>query len=355
MKTLSVKYRYGAHTYRAIASEYDTLILPNPNHEQVEPTLSEIMADPARFGLVLLADINQTLVQKWNEGFAAGVTSVQSNPSAYQLFTGDDLNQSALSALAVIESNRSYWIQAGNQQVTYSPGSFGLVTLSDANASETAALDHGYTLGFSDGNQSVIENPANYGLGSLAEFNATLAASMDTEFTRGVERGQTEVTSMPLSFGLIRIEDANASLAQSTDAAFYTGIEKVVSNPKDYSLYTAEDINQTAVESHESGYNKGYFNATNDIKDNPSVGGMVPQSWYFDLINRKKFVPYTNGWFYEPSMGWLFTQPSIFPYFFQHSFNDWLYFQAENDTPSFYNYRTKKWNMLNASQILQGR
>jgi len=93
----------------------------------------------------------------------------------------------------------------------------------------------------------------------------------------------------------------------------------------------------------------------NDIKDNPSIVGMVPQSWYFDLIYSKKFVPYTNGWFYEPSMGWLFTQPSIFPYFFQSTSNGWLYFQAENDIPGFYNYSTKKWTMLDAGQIEQGR
>ena len=153
--------------YITNVEEWNRLQIPNPNHQRVEHSLSEIMADPESFGLVRLTDINAILTQKRNEGFAAGVSSVQNNPSAYQLFTKEDLNQSALSALAIIESNRSHWVQTGNQQVTDSPESFGLVTRSDANASESAALNLGYIRGFSDGNQSVIENPENYGLGSF--------------------------------------------------------------------------------------------------------------------------------------------------------------------------------------------
>jgi endonuclease I len=359
VKTLSVKYRYGAHTYRAFASEYDTLIIPNPNHEKVEPTLSEIMTDPARYGLVLLTDINQTLAQKWNEGFAAGVSSVQSNPSAYQLFTRDDLNQSALSALAIIESNRSHWIQTGNQQVTDSPESFSLVSRSDANASESAALNRGYIRGFSDGNQSVIENPGDHGLGSLLEFNATLTSSLNIEFDKGMEQGKGDVMSSPLSFGLMRIEDANTSLAQAIVTSFNdglsSGVDKVVFNPKDFSLYTVGDMNQTANESHESGRYQGYQEALNEVRENPSMIGMIPQSWYFNLINRKKFLPYTNGWFYEPTMGWLFTQSSIFPYIFQSSSSNWLYFKAEDNTPSFYNYDTQQWFRLEASETEPGR
>lgn len=357
--TLSVKYKYGDKIYMTNVEEWNRLQIPNPNHQRVEHSLSEIMADPESFGLVRLTDINASLTQKRNEGFAAGVASVQNNPSAYQLFTKEDLNQSALSALAIIESNRSHWVQTGNQQVTDSPESFGLVTRSDANASESAALNLGYIRGFSDGNQSVIENPGDHGLGSLAEFNATLAAFMDTEFTRGVEWGQVEVTSSPLSFGLMRIEDANTSLAQAIVTSFNdglsSGVDKVVSNPKDYSLYTVVDMNQTANESHESGRYQGYQEALNEVRENPSMIGMIPQSWYFNLINRKKFLPYTNGWFYEPTMGWLFTQSSIFPYIFQSSSSNWLYFKAEDNTPSFYNYDTQQWFRLEASETEPGR
>ena len=162
----------------------------------------------------------------------------------------------------------------------------------------------------------------------------------------------------PLNFGLMRIEDANTSLAlamvNSFDDGLSSGVEKVVSNPKDYSLYTEGDMNQTADKSHESGRYQGYQEALNEVRENPSMIGMIPQSWYFNLINRKNFLPYTNGWFYEPTMGWLFTQSSIFPYLYQSSSKSWLYFQPDNNTPKFYNYFTKEWFRLEPIDIEEG-
>jgi hypothetical protein len=52
---------------------------------------------------------------------------------------------------------------------------------------------------------------------------------------------------------------------------------------------------------------------------------------------------YTEGWFYHPSRGWMWTDRSAYPYFYDTTDKDWMYFQSGNDKPKFYRYKTKTW------------
>ena len=52
---------------------------------------------------------------------------------------------------------------------------------------------------------------------------------------------------------------------------------------------------------------------------------------------------YTEGWFYHPSRGWMWTDRSAYPYFYDATDKDWMYFQSGNDKPKFYRYKTKTW------------
>tara|TARA_B100000989_G_scaffold170144_1_gene127390 strand:+ start:1279 stop:3678 length:2400 start_codon:yes stop_codon:yes gene_type:complete len=54
-------------------------------------------------------------------------------------------------------------------------------------------------------------------------------------------------------------------------------------------------------------------------------------------------TPYSNGWFYLESYGWLYTDYSVYPYFYDQSTTSWLYFQSGNNLPRFYHYNTKTW------------
>ena len=54
-------------------------------------------------------------------------------------------------------------------------------------------------------------------------------------------------------------------------------------------------------------------------------------------------TPYSNGWFYLESYGWLYTDYSVYPYFYDQSTTSWLYFQSGNNLPRFYHYNTKIW------------
>jgi hypothetical protein len=52
---------------------------------------------------------------------------------------------------------------------------------------------------------------------------------------------------------------------------------------------------------------------------------------------------YTEGWFYNPSRGWMWTDSTAYPYFYDATDKDWMYFQSGNDKPKFYRYKTKTW------------
>jgi uncharacterized repeat protein (TIGR02543 family) len=57
-------------------------------------------------------------------------------------------------------------------------------------------------------------------------------------------------------------------------------------------------------------------------------------------------TPYTDGWYYYPSRGWMYTKRSIYPYFYDSSTDGWMYFRSGEDKPRFYHYGTKTWVTL---------
>jgi hypothetical protein len=60
----------------------------------------------------------------------------------------------------------------------------------------------------------------------------------------------------------------------------------------------------------------------------------------------KTTEPYTSQWFYQPGMGWMWTNSQVFPYMFHSPEHDgqggWLYFSQlpDQENPSFYDYST---------------
>jgi predicted outer membrane repeat protein len=54
-------------------------------------------------------------------------------------------------------------------------------------------------------------------------------------------------------------------------------------------------------------------------------------------------TPYTPAWFYVPSQGWMWTQKSAYPYFYDANSSNWMYFQSGHENPRFYHYGTKEW------------
>lgn len=54
-------------------------------------------------------------------------------------------------------------------------------------------------------------------------------------------------------------------------------------------------------------------------------------------------TPYTDGWFFIPDHGWLWTIKQAYPWFYDANSSDWLYFKQGGSQPRFYEYASKKW------------
>jgi hypothetical protein len=61
-------------------------------------------------------------------------------------------------------------------------------------------------------------------------------------------------------------------------------------------------------------------------------------------------TPHTNGWYYQPEWGWIWTNANTFPYVYRSSSGGkqagWLYFREGSAPPYFHDYATGTWTKL---------
>ena len=150
--------------------------------------------------------------------------------------------------------------------------------------------------------------------------------------------------------------------------SFGKGINSVLNAPLDYSLITQaehlralDEVNASAekliAESKaiskangiEEGKLLGKLEGESSVTSNPSAYNLVTQEAYDQMMNDlmsasdSNATHYTEGWFYLPSRGWMWTNREAYPYFYDSEDNDWMYFQSGEEKPKFYRYKTKAW------------
>lgn len=109
-----------------------------------------------------------------------------------------------------------------------------------------------------------------------------------------------------------------------------------------------DDINQTKI------YESGKADGIKEVQNQPSNFGLVPKSTYQQVpspsssksINEIESTPYTQGWFYSPDAGWLWTNSKAFPHFFEASSSKWIYFKEGSDPSLFFDYDLNTWSSL---------
>ena len=105
----------------------------------------------------------------------------------------------------------------------------------------------------------------------------------------------------PSSYNLYTEAEKNSS-----DSANYAnGIAWVQSNLSSYNLYTESEKNA----SMESAKTSGMAEANATIQADLATKGLSLIT-YSNQVDFSK--PYTSSWFYQPGMGWLWTDESIF-------------------------------------------
>ena len=164
---------------------------------------------------------------------------------------------------------------------------------------------------------------------STVESNAT---------ADGNSSGKAWVQANPSSYNLYTEAEKNSS-----DSANYAnGIAWVQSNLSSYNLYTESEKNA----SMESAKTSGMAEANATIQADLATKGLSLIT-YSNQVDFSK--PYTSSWFYQPGMGWLWTDESIFPFIYRVKVGEtngsWLYFGqlSGQASASFYDYTLQTW------------
>jgi hypothetical protein len=115
----------------------------------------------------------------------------------------------------------------------------------------------------------------------------------------------------------------------------------------------AEGRTEGVEEGKELGRSEGQATGIAAVKASPSTHNLVTKDAYDQMVEQLinssdsgSTTPYTEGWYYYPNRGWMYTKRSIYPYFYDAKTSNWMYFKSGEDKPRFYHYGTKAWVTL---------
>ena len=138
---------------------------------------------------------------------------------------------------------------------------------------------------------------------ALSEANASAEFALANAINDGIEVGVNRVLSEPNSYSLFSMSELSQATSQ--------GIQSVLANPTPYDLIRKID--------HE------------EIIEGFQVSG--------DSLNN----PYTEGWFFVPNRGWLWTTTTVFPWIYDNGSKNWFYFQKGQSMPVFFDNNLQQW------------
>ena len=226
----------------------------------------------------------------------------------------------------------------------------------DLNRTKLDFFKGGYDAASEELISKVKSNPSAYDLYSSEDLNVSIRKARSEGFEEGKLLGKKEVETLvasnPNAYNLVSklsyeqaLLDINASADQAiADAKVSSkkeGVELVKANPSTYGLYSSEDMNASIANAKSEG--------ETSVTSNPSAYNLVTQSAYDGMMNElmsasgADTTPYSEGWFYLPNQGWLWTNRTSYPYFYDSTSKAWMYFQAGNEKPRFYHYGSKEW------------
>jgi hypothetical protein len=94
------------------------------------------------------------------------------------------------------------------------------------------------------------------------------------------------------------------------------------------------------------GRSEGQATGIAAVKADPTDYGLAP----IEELTASGATPHTNGWYYQPEWGWLWTNAKTFPYVYRASTggkqSGWLYFREGSAPPYFHDYATGTWSKL---------
>ena len=95
-------------------------------------------------------------------------------------------------------------------------------------------------------------------------------------------------------------------------------------------------------------FNFGKSEGEQSVLGNPSAYNLFTSEQYEEALQslETNSTPYTPSWFYMPNQGWMWSKKGVYPWFFDRTSSNWMYFQSGHENPRFYHYGTKEWMTL---------
>ena len=252
----------------------------------------------------------------YGNGFVDGNNSGQSyvvaNFSSFSLFDQNDIN----SATTAGETS-------GINMVTASPSNYSLFDQSDIDAATAA----GQTTGIN----SVTSSPSNYGLFDQSD--------LDVKFAEGNATGIAYVQANPSQFNFLTDAERNASYDSGYSDGNASGITWVQNNLSTYGLVTSTELD-AAVEAAKA-------EALAEVQADLATEGLSSLTYLEQVTGQS--IPHTEGWYFQPELGWLWTNRETFPFIYRQETDSssarWLYFSQlpeQSDKP-LYDYEIQDW------------
>jgi alpha-tubulin suppressor-like RCC1 family protein len=230
-----------------------------------------------------------------------------------------DGNDSALRSLFLTKETtaRTEGETAGIALVTGNPSNFTLFTQTEKDAAQQTGQSTGIAM--------VQSNPGNYSLYNKSEF--------DQNYATGVQDGNSTGYTSGYSKGF---SDGNSS-----------GVAYVQANPEKFNFLTDAEKNA----SYDLGYTAGLAEAEaaglGEAQAKLALENLSSFT-YLDLIRDVK-KPHTDGWYFQPGLGWIWTNRETFPFLYRQAEDGvtegWLYFSQlpEQIKKPYYDYNAEKW------------
>ena len=152
----------------------------------------------------------------------------------------------------------------------------------------------------------------------------------------------------------------------SYDEGFQAGVENVKANHYSFGLYELNSSISAIIEErysdrnstyYKNGYDLGYKEGNQSVYENLTEYNLLRLEEFdksvMNILADKKVssMPYTTGWFYVADRGWLFTNSTAFPWFYEPNHNDFMVLDKFDGNTFFYHPKFRNWISVKKEEI----
>jgi hypothetical protein len=296
------------------------------------------------------------IFQNWEENSSGNVLSeiknysfnVSSDLTVKPVFSRDDDNDSDSDGLSnylevvVYETNASNHDTDGDGFNDFNETNIvGLNPTSQDTAlraffleSELREYDEGKAAGVDEGKEIVITNPGDFSLRTIAELKVAKEEGFEEGNSTGYELGNSTGYELGYADGNASgFDEGNETGYQlgllDGNAGFSDGVKAVTDNPSSYNLVKIEE-SEKAVEEAKA---EAKAEALAEVQADLATQGLSSLTYLEQVTGQA--IPHTDGWYYHPGQGWLWTNRETFPFIFRQGDDQnsggWLYFSQLPD------------------------